>query len=310
LAVVSKDGVHERPIGLGAGTDTMKPEVLVSGLKLPESPRWRDGKLWFVDMYAHRVHTLDPQAGNKVSVVAEFDDQTSGLGFLLDGTPLVALKYKRLVMRIEKGGGSSVHADLTVLNPKHLNDMIVDKFGRAYVDTNSYLPGHPAPPELKDRLVLIDPDGSIRVVAEGMMGPNGLAISGNDRKLIVAEIRGRWLSSFDIDPSDGSISNKQLFADTGPERRPDGICLDAEGAVWYGCPDTSEFVRVLPGGEIDQKVFVGAGKFALACCLAGPDRRTLYMMTAETDWDAVLRHESKNGFIEVMEVGVPGDGVP
>jgi sugar lactone lactonase YvrE len=285
-----------------------QPRVLLDGLQLPESPRWRDGKLWFVDMFNHQVLTLDES--NRREVIASFDDQTSGLGFLLDGTPLVDLKYQCKVMRIEADGHTSVHADLTVYGPKHLNDMVLDRAGRAYVDTNSYLPGHETPPEVRDRITVVYPDGTSKIVAEDLMGPNGLAISEDGTTLIVAEIRGRYISVFDIDASDGSLGNKRRFADTGPDRRPDGLCLDAEGAVWYACPDTGEFVRIRPGGEVAQIVHSGVGNFALACCLGGPQRQTLYMMSADTSWKQVVEHKTTGGFIEAVEVAVPGAGIP
>jgi sugar lactone lactonase YvrE len=285
-----------------------RPKLLVDGIGLPESPRWRDGKLWFVDMFKHQVLTLD--GDNNVEVMAQEDDQTSGIGFLTDGTPIFVLKYKCHVMRINSDGKTSIHSDLSVFGPKHLNDMIVDSEGRAYVDTNSYLPGHETPPEVRDRIAIVTPDGKARIAAEGMMGPNGLAISEDGRTLIVAEIRARKISSFDIDAIDGSIQNKQLFAETGDARRPDGLCLDAEGAVWYACPDTGEFVRVLRGGEVTQVVKSANGNFALACCLAGPQRKTLYMMSAETTWPQITDHHTTNGFVEAIEVDVPGAGVP
>lgn len=288
---------------------SQKPRVLVEGLGLPESPRWRFGKLWFVDMFGHRVASLS--GDEHMETLAEFDDQTSGIGFLDDNTLIVVLKKRRVVMRIDlETREASVHADLSWLEPNHLNDMIVDSKGRAYVDTNSYILGEQTPPEVKDRLTLVDRDGSMRVVAESLMGPNGLAISEDGRRLYVAEIRGRTLSTFDIDQQSGSLSNKRTFADTGSERRPDGICLDQEGALWYACPDTGEVLRVSEGGEVLDGVDAGAGQFALACCLGGSERRTLYIMSAETDWPSITDGVTKNGFVQSVEVTVPGAGVP
>jgi sugar lactone lactonase YvrE len=122
----------------------------------------------------------------------------------------------------------------------------------------------------------------------------------------VAEIRARKLSAFDIDPADGTLSNKRLFAETGPGKRPDGICLDAEGAVWYACPDSHMVTRVLPGGEVTHVVRVDDPKHTFACVLAGPDRKTLYVMTAEMDEE----FKPVRGYIETVQVDVPGDGIP
>jgi sugar lactone lactonase YvrE len=284
----------------------LKSSVIADGFLFGESPRWRaeTGTLWFVDMHGHQVRTIDRDG--LVKVKARFDDHTSGLGFLDDGSAIVVLKYRHLVMRIQPDGGTEVYADLSSLGPRHLNDMVVDRSGRAYVDTNSYMPGEGTPLSITDRLTMINPDGTMIIAAEHLLGPNGLAISGDGRTLIVAEIRDRKLSSFDIDPADGTLSNKQLFAVTGPDRRPDGICLDAEGAVWYACPDSHMVTRILPGGEVTHIVPVDDPKYTFACVLGGPDRKTLYIMTAEMDEN----FEPLRGYIETVQVDVPGDGIP
>jgi sugar lactone lactonase YvrE len=286
--------------------DVLKSTVVADGFVFGESPRWRadTDTLWFVDMHGHHVLTMD--ANGQVQIKAEFDDQTSGLGFLDDGSAIVVLKYEHRVMRIYPDGRTEVYADLSSLDPRHLNDMVVDGSGRAYVDTNSYMPGAGTPLSITDRLTMIRPDGTMTVVADPVLGPNGLAISGDGRTMIVAEIRDRKLSSYDIDPDDGTLSNKELFAATGSDRRPDGICLDAEGAVWYACPDSHVVTRVLRGGEITHIVPVDEPKHTFACVLGGPDRKTLYIMTAEMDDD----FEPLRGYIETTQVDVPGDGIP
>jgi sugar lactone lactonase YvrE len=282
----------------------LKPTVLAEGWIFGESPRWHGGVLWFVDMHGHKVLTMD--ADGHVNTEAEFDDQTSGLGFLDDGSAIVVLKYTCQVMRIYPDHRTEVYADFESLAPKHLNDMVVDNSGRAYVDTNSYMPREDTPLSVTYRLSIIYPDGKILVVAEGMLGPNGLAISGDGRTLVVAEIRDRKLSSFDIDPVDGTLSNKQPWASTGPDKRPDGICLDAEGGVWYACPDSHVVTRVMRGGEVTDVVSVGKARNVFACCLGGSDRKTLYLMTSEMD----SNFKAQRGFVEAVQVDIPGDGIP
>jgi sugar lactone lactonase YvrE len=286
-----------------------QPEVSAhaNGFRLPESPRWRDGAVWFVDMFAGRVHrmTLD----GEVTIVAEFDDHTSGLGFLSDGSVLTALKYKMVIMRIGPDGDTSVHADLGNLGAKHLNDMVVDTEGRAYVDTNSYLPGQPVAADIRDRIALVYPNGATTIVAENLLGPNGLAISRNNH-LTVAEIRGKQISAFEIDQGTGTLGEKTLVVSTGPDRAPDGLCVDSEGAVWYASPRTGEVLRILPSGSTSDTVRVDPGKFALACCLGGDDRRTLFITTAVTTSERIGRYETDDGLIESVRVRVPGEGTP
>jgi sugar lactone lactonase YvrE len=294
---------HYQPNG-EVRMDELKPTVLAEGWIFGESPRWRDGVLWFVDMHGHKVLTMD--ADGQVGTEAEFEDQTSGLGFLHDGSAIVVLKYTRQVMRIYPDRRIEVYADFRSQGPKHLNDMVVDSHGRAYVDTNFYMPRENTPLSITDRLSVIYPDGRILVVAEGMLGPNGLAITGDGRTLVVAEIRDRKLSAFDIDPVDGTLSNKQPWASTGPDKRPDGICLDVEGGVWYACPDSHVVTRVMRGGEVTDVVSVGRARNAFACCLGGSDRKTLYIMTSEMD----SNFKAQRGFVEAVRVEIPGDGIP
>jgi len=278
-----------------AGIETLETRVLLDGLTFPESPRWHDGKLWFSDMQAHRVMTVDLQ-GN-AEVVVEIDDRPSGIGFLPDGTPLVVSADKRHVLRIENGR-TTVHADLSSLAAEWLNDMVVDERGRAYVDVITHV-AHPDVDEPIDRIACIEPDGSWRVAAEGVLRPNGIVITADGTTLIHATTRWRRLTAWTIE-ADGQLSGPRLWADT-KRWTPDGICLDAEGAIWIGGLSKEHFVRVLPSGEFDRTVEV-PGRWATACMLGGPNGRTLFMATAE--------HEAGRGYIETLEVDVPGAGRP
>lgn len=293
-----------------------KPEVVVEGLTFPEGPRWFGDRLWFVDMHSHRV--LSSTTDGKSCTEAEFPDKPSGMGLLPDGTVICVSMRRRLIERIEDGGRRASHADLTDLPGDFLNDMVVDGRGRAYVGNRvERHHGLDANEERSpENVVLVEPDGSHRVVAENLVAPNGSVITPDGRTLIVAEARGHRIMAYDL-LEDGSLGNARLFAET-PGRYPDGICLDAEGAVWFGSPVTGVFVRVLPGGRVADEIPMPEGKWAIACMLGGTDRRTLYMATANTtlenlqacrDFEADLRSTSV-GWIEAVEVDVPGAGLP
>jgi sugar lactone lactonase YvrE len=257
----------------------------------------------------------------KADTVAEIDDKPSGIGFLPDGTPIVVCMRRRTVVRIGPDGALAPYADVTGLPGDSLNDMVVDGRGRAFVDNRTrrgYAPGTPGwdQPRHEEGIVLIDPHGVVRQVSHDMVAPNGLVISPDGRTLIVAEQLARRLTALDIE-DDGSLTNRREYATTG-DADPDGIALDAEGAVWIAAPQRGVFRRVLPGGRVTDEIATPEGKWAVACILGGPDGCTLFMITTwETmdnlmslvDFEADLTSTSE-GSVEVMRVDVPGAGWP
>jgi sugar lactone lactonase YvrE len=287
-------------------TSSSAPASLVSGLVFPESPRWHGGRFWFVDMFGHIVLSVGPD-GAEPRVEAEFEERPSGLGFLPDGTPIVVLMESRLLVRLDSERG--VHADLSGLEGTHLNDMVIDGSGRAYVDCVKPRPSFDSQGDIGDAIVLVEPDGSYRVAAQGdVIRPNGLAISGDGKTLVLAESLARRLTAFEIE-ADGSLGKRSRFAEVSP-RSADGICLDAEGAAWFGSPRTCEFVRMLEGGEVTDAIPT-PGRWAIACAIGGPKRDTLLMLTSAVPEAPSLAnlHLSK-GSAEVTQVSIPGAGVP
>src|SRR4030042_2928980 len=256
---------------------TSTPSVLLDGLVFPECPRWHQEKLWLSDMGGHKVLTVD--ATGRSEVIASVQ-RPAGLGVLPDGRLLMVSEADPFLRRLDPDGFHTV-ADLGSLGSVGLNDMVVDKQGRAYIGDDAFDMAAGTPPR-PGRLILVAPDGDARVVAEGLSYPNGMVITPDGKTLIVAETIGRCLTAFDIAP-DGSLSGRRPFADLATGglggAPPDGICLDAEGAVWVSSPPTSEFVRVKEGGAVTHRIPV-AGKWAVACMLGGGDGRTLFRCTA------------------------------
>jgi sugar lactone lactonase YvrE len=214
----------------------------------------------------------------------------------------------RLLLRLDPDG-LHTHADLNAVDCILPNDMVVSEDGRAYIGDDAFeiSAGPPRP----GNIILVTPDGDARVVADGLMYPNGMVITPDGKTLIVAETIGRRLTAFDIAP-DGSLSGRRPFADLAAGAiggaHPDGICIDAEGAVWASSPPTSEFVRVREGGDITHRIPV-PGKWAVACMLGGEDRRTLFLCTAETTLQGLGQGKSI-GWIETVRVDIPGAGRP
>lgn len=289
----------------------------MDGLVFPEGPRWHGGKLWISDMHAHRVLTMDMTG--RSDTVAELHDKPSGLGFLPDGTPIVVSMRDRLLFAIGSDGSLSVYADLTCLPGDCLNDMVIDGKGRSYVGTltrRDVRPEDLQPSDGREGLVLVLPDGTATQVADDMLSPNGSVVTPDNTTLIVAEHRANRIDAFDIN-DDGSLGNRRVFADT-LDADPDGIALDAEGAIWIGCPQLGAFRRILPGGRVTDEIKMPAGKWAVACALGGPDRRTLFLLTSwqtNENMKRLVSYEAdktsnSRGAIEVVTVEVPGAGWP
>ena len=278
------------------------PEILLDGLIFLEGPRWYDGKLWFSDMFAGQVRTVD-LSGN-TDVVAEVAERPSGLGFLPDGRLLIVSMQNGQLLRLDRTGLTTV-ADLSGLAVGSPNDMVVDTHGRAYIGHFGYnLFGGEEPRPAS--LLLVTPDGQVREVADGLEFPNGTVISPDGKTLIVAETFGRRLTAFSI-AADGGLSERRVFAQFD-EETPDGICLDARGGVWVSSFESGEFVRVEDGGTITDRIPV-PGKRAVACALGGPQRQTLFLMTAETTLEDLAQGKSI-GRVETVLVDTPGAGLP
>jgi sugar lactone lactonase YvrE len=291
-------------------------EVVVDGLAFPECPRWRPDGLWLSDQHALDILRIAPGA-TTATAVATVDGGPSGLGWLPDGTLVaVSMLDHRLVAVVPSDGTGPAAVetlfDLSTLNPGPSNDMVVDARGRCYIGNIGfdYYGGAPMRPTV---LVLADPAHrgeedrqALRVVAEDLAIPNGMVITPSEDELIVAESGGRRLTSYRI-AADGSLSDRQVFADLGDET-PDGICLDAEGGVWFGSIGRREVVRVTRGGRVTDRVSTGE-RHAVACMLGGDDRRTLYVTTTGT-LDHHVTVAMRSGAVEACRVAVPGAGRP
>ncbi|HVA80038.1 MAG TPA: SMP-30/gluconolactonase/LRE family protein [Candidatus Binataceae bacterium] len=278
--------------------------TLLEGLRFGEGPRWHDGKLYFSDMHADRVMTVD--LDGRTSMVCEVPNNPSGLGWLPDGSLLVVSMADRKLMRLERGGGGALklHADLSALAPYSCNDMVVDSQGRAYVG-NFGFDHHNGEKPRGTVMIMVTPDGKARAVADDLMFPNGAVITPDGKTLIVGESFGRRLTAFDI-AADGSLANRRVWADLG-KNPPDGIALDAEGAIWVASPTQSEVIRVRQGGEVTERVAVATDAFA--CMLGGPDRKTLFVLTSVSSGSAACR-AAATAKIEITRVDIPGAGLP
>jgi sugar lactone lactonase YvrE len=293
-----------------------EPSVVLEGYSYLECPRWHEGRLWVSDFYTHRVLATD--GGGSADVVAEVPNQPAGLGWLPDGPLLVVSMRDRKVLRREGSGELVEHADLSGLARGHANDMLVDGDGRAYVGSFGFdlMGGARMEPSV---LVRVDPDGAATVAAEDLMFPNGMVLLPGGT-LVVAETFGNRLTAFDVGPG-GGLTGRRAWATFGDPPQtddvtealgqipvaPDGICADAEGAIWVADALNRRVLRVLEGGEIAEEIQPGDGVYA--CMLGGDDGRTLFMCTAPS-FAEHERRDVREARLLSRRVDVPRAGLP
>jgi sugar lactone lactonase YvrE len=277
-------------------------ETVLDGLAFPECPRWHDQSLYFSDMHDGKVWRVT-SPGNATKVL-EVPSYPAGLGWLPDGTMQIVSMLDRRMLRATADGLTTL-ADLSRIATGNTNDMVIDREGRAYIGNFGFdLNGGEQPRATV--LIAVEPDGTTRAVAEDMVFPNGMVITPDGKTLIVAETFAGRLTAFDIQPG-GSLANRRVFAAL-EGIYSDGICLDAEGAVWVACAEGYRTLRVTEGGKITHEI-PHEGRHSFACMLGGSDRRDLFICTAahHLPQKTVVQ---RSGKIERIRVDVPGAGLP
>jgi sugar lactone lactonase YvrE len=272
--------------------------TLLKDLALVESPRWHDNRLVFSDWGAGEVLAADLDGGREL--ITPIEAMPFCLDRLPDGRLLIVAGHQLLVH--ESGGSLSPYADLGSLSTKPWNDIVTDGRGNTYVNNIGFdFPEGEYAPGL---IALIKPDGTAQQAADGLAFPNGMAVTPDNATLIVAESYGGVLSAYDI-AADGDLSNRRVWADL-QGAAPDGICIDAEGAVWFAEVPGRRCVRVREGGEVLQMITSELGCFA--CMLGGPEGTTLFVTAAA--WPDAMTPGSRTGRILKAEVSVPHAGWP
>jgi sugar lactone lactonase YvrE len=275
------------------------------GLKFTESPRWRDGKLWFLDIHDRRIKTAD--LDKRLETAVELPFTPNGFGIRRDGSLLVGDAFQRRIHRWD-GAALQPFADIGAVTRFCLSDGIVDAQDRLYVGDIGY---NFLDPSLKPVdscvIVCVGPDRRATVVADGLHFPNGMAMTPDGRTLIVAECMGHRLTAFDI-RADGALAHRRVYAHLPDDVNPDGIALDAEGAVWLANPEGRYAVmRVREGGEIVDRVELDTHAYAVA--LGGPQRQHLFISASDTH-DPARIALAASATLRVVEVEVPGAGIP
>jgi SMP-30/Gluconolactonase/LRE-like region len=240
---------------LSEASSTPGVATLLTSLAMGESPRWHGDRLWFCDWGAQEVLTVD-RTGNREVILRTQFELPFCIDWLTNSELLVVAGREARLMRRQADGSLVTHTDLRPVSENVWNEIVVDGRGNAYVNAG---PGI---------IALVTRDRTVRQVADGIAFPNGMAITPDNRTLIIAESHGRRLTAFDI-ASDGSLSNRRIWAPLG-NGVPDGICIDAENAVWYADVPNKRCVRVLEGGRFCRPSMWTAD--ALRACSAGTTR--------------------------------------
>lgn len=275
------------------------PEVLMEGVVFGESPRWHDGRIWFSDWGANQVIALSTDGSHEVmATVASFP---MCIDFLPDGQLLVVDSAQQRLLRRKPDESLVCHADLSGISQKPWNDIVVDERGNAYVNCIGFdFPGGQFAPGL---IALVTPEGTVKQVADDLAFPNGMAISPDGATLVVAESYANRLTAYDID-ADGGLSSRCVWADT-PGDHPDGICFDAEGAVWYADVGNQRCVRLRQGGEVLATVSLDRGAFA--CTLSRGHHPRLFVVGQ--NW-AGPEPSQPSGQVVAFPAPAPGAGRP
>jgi sugar lactone lactonase YvrE len=293
--------------------------TLLEGGAFFESPRWHEGRWWVSDFFRHRVISVGTDGDERP--ILEVEGRPSGLGWMPDGSLLVVSMLDHTILRWTPEDGARVHADVSEYCGGNLNDMVVDRHGRAYAGNFGFDLDALADPATTV-LVRVDPDGSAMVAAEDMRFPNGSVITPDHGTLIVGETAAARYTAFTIEP-DGSLTDRRVWAQLAPAPEfgplmetlsqlrfgPDGCTLDAKGHIWSADEVTARVLRIAPGGEVTEEIAMPPGLDCFACMLGGDDGRTL-LICASPDFNHEARAANHESVLFTTTVDVPHAGLP
>ncbi len=288
-----------------AQTDTSQ-QTLITDLGIGESPRWHDGRLWFSNWGKQEIIAIDPAGNSEVMVQLPFKSFPFSIDWLPDGRLLIVSTSDTPLLVQEVDGSLKPYADLSGLDIKGWNELVVDPRGNAYINSGNSNPmaGEEYTPGF---IALVAPDGTSRRVADNIAFPNGMAVTPDNKTLIIAESYAKQLTAFDI-KENGDLTNRRVWAKLGENDNPDGICIDTEGAVWYASVPGKHCVRLREGGEALQTVDLEFGCFA--CILGDAANQKLFIMAAEWKSMGNVANTLPAGRVVAMPAPAPGAGKP
>ena len=270
-------------------------KLLMDNIVLGECPRWHEGRLWFSDWGAREMIALGMDGRHEV--IDRFDVMPFSFDWLPNGEQVIIAG--QTLYRRDKNGVRAPWVDLSAHADKGWNEIVADGRGNVYVNNvnfdfpgGEFKPGHAA---------LVTPDGHVRVVAEGLAFPNGMAVTPDNKTLIIGESFSTTLSAYDI-AADGGLLGRRVWAKL--EGGPDGITMDADGCVWSSAAEKA--IRVREGGEVLETIPLD--RFCFATMLGGEDGRTLFMVCNE--WTGSTTNLARTGRVYSTRVESPRAGWP
>lgn len=288
----------------------LKPVLLAEGYMFPEAPRWNARLGYYVvsDIDRGQVFAVTPDGQRRL--LYQGPDWVSGTAFESDTSLLVTNARSRTLVRVRLDApDASVEmvASLADIAPYGVNDMVRTPSGACFIDTVSfdfvaYARGEvAAQPSV---LARVGPDGAVSVGASSVNFPNGLVVTPDGGRLLVADSLDQCIYAFELTP-DGELGQRTTFA-AMPGEMPDGMCMDASGALWVA--NHGRVARVAEGGAVLDEIDMGS-TLATACMLGGPDGRTL-LITASDSYNRAVISQNPTGRLFTVDVAVPGAGLP
>ena len=258
--------------------------------ELGEGPIWddRSGRLLFVDINGHRVHSFDPVT--RTHQTSDAGQYVSAIALTADGGYLVTLQHDVVRFDLERGVGERLASVEPERDDTRLNDGYVDPRGRFWAGTMSLVKkaGQGALYRFGGA-ALQGPRLSVTKMLDGVGTSNGIDWSADERRMYYVDTATRRIDVFDFDAETGSITNRRpLVTIQESDGKPDGLILDEEGFIWVALWQGSAVRRYSPDGRFVQQI-----NLPVSCptkCAFGGDRLDeLYITTAKSPREGAAR---------------------
>jgi sugar lactone lactonase YvrE len=271
--------------------------------QLGETPLWcpRTDKVWWIDIERPRLQTFDERTGKHE--VHPFESTFAGsLALHREGGFVVGLDNR--LHRFDPATSTLNHlADVESADQRtRLNDGRCDRRGRLWIGTMDAAIQEPL-----GSFYRVEPSGAVHWLFTDIIVTNSVTTSPDDRTLYMSDTRRFKIWAFDLDPDDGALSNRRVFADYANEKgRPDGACVDSDGCVWNAVFAGHRVIRYTPAGKVDRVIELPVTN-PTCVCFGGSDLSTLYITTAtKMIAPEVLAKEPLAGALLAVDVGVKG----
>jgi len=248
-------------------------EELATGFGLVEGPTWlKDKGLLFSDVIRGGVYLLN--GSNEISTIVEHRRGIGGIAIHEEDGLIVG--GKNIAYKSFTGDKTTILLSNDVTEAAlGFNDLTTDSKGRVYVGSVAFkvfsndemIPGH---------LHVIDVDGSVRTISDGVMLTNGLGFSPDGRTLYHADARDAVVRQYEVSP-DGNVTDWKPFVQTN-NGHPDGLAVAEDGSIWIAMAYGSRVDVFESNGALRESLPVPL-PMVTSVCFGGPDLKDLYVVT-------------------------------